>query len=499
MLVAQRDGVRVEAIGLTRADRGVLHDVSATAEPGELVAVTGPSGAGKTTLLRCLAGLLRPSSGVVLHNDEPPSTVGYVPQDDTLHHELPLRRTLLYAARLRMPVGSDYAGAVTRVLAALGLTPVEATRVGLLSGGERKRASIAVELLTQPQVFFLDEPTSGLDPVAADELMRLLRGLASGGTTVVLTTHRPADLGFCHQVWTVEAGRLVATDRLGRAITEEAPEPITGRRLGGFGQWALLTRRGLDILRRNRLTLAILAGSPIAVIMMFAVLFRPGAFSYAHPSPGATAMIMFWVAFGAFFFGLTYGLLQICVETAVLRRERLAGLRVGSYVLSKVAMLVPLLAVVNAAMLGVLRLLDRLPWGLTSMFVTLMCSSLAALALGLLASAAVSDPSQATLTMPMLCFPQVLFSGAILPVPLMAGAGRLLSYAMSNRWAYGALGHAAGLNGLWLHGRSPLGPPLLASYGRTFAGPPVTSWLILGGFTVVLLAATCSVLTRKTS
>ncbi|MGH8964320.1 MAG: ABC transporter permease, partial [Actinomycetes bacterium] len=267
-------------------------------------------------------------------------------------------------------------------------------------------------------------------------------------------------------------------------------------------QWRVLTRRTADSIVRNRLTLAILLGSPALVLAMFAVLFRPGAFSPASPSPGATVMILFWIAFGGFFFGLTYGLLQICAELPVVRRERLTGLRVGPYVLAKVAVLLPLLAVVDALMLGVLRGLDRLPamgWGTYGeLFLTLLLCSLAALALGLLVSAAVTDPAQATMALPMLCFPQVLFVGAILPVPVMAAPGRWLSYAMSNRWAFEGLGHSLGVERLWGSGRSPLGPPLLASYGDTFARAVAVDWAVLGGFTALFLAGACLVLARRT-
>ena len=130
---------------------------------------------------------------------------------------------------------------------------------------------------------------------------------------------------------------------------------------------------------------------------------------------------------------------------------------------------------------------------------TLLLSSAAALGLGLLISAAVSEPSQATIALPMLCFPQVLFVGAILPVPTMAVVGKWISYAMTNRWAFEALGHSLGVAGLWANGRSPLGPPLLASYGTTFARPVTADWLILGGFTVAFLAATIAVVIRKTA
>ncbi|SBV25485.1 ABC-2 type transporter [Micromonospora krabiensis] len=239
------------------------------------------------------------------------------------------------------------------------------------------------------------------------------------------------------------------------------------------------------------------------VLGMFALLFRPGAFDPADPRPAVTVMILFWIAFGGFFFGLTYGLLQICTEVPILRRERLAGVRFGPYLLAKVAVLLPLLAAVDVALLGVLRGTDRLPpvggGDFAALYATLLLSSAAALALGLLCSAAVDDAAQATLTLPMLCFPQVLFVGAILPVPEMAAGGRWLSYAMSNRWAFEGLGHTAGVAQLWRDGASPLGPPLLASYGDTFARPVWVDWLVLGGFALLFLAGAWAVLARKAS
>ena len=237
----------------------------------------------------------------------------------------------------------------------------------------------------------------------------------------------------------------------------------------GLTQWGVLTRRTLETLVRNRLTLAILVGSPALVVGMFAILFRPGAFDFQDPSPSSMVMIGFWVVFAAFFFGLTYGLLQICTERTILRRERLVGLRLGAYVASKVTVLVPFLLLVVVAMLGVLRLLDRLPSRplstYASMGVGLLLCAVAALGLGLLTSAMVGNVAQATLALPMLCFPAVLFSGAILPVNLMARAGAALSVVIPSRWAFEVIGHDLGARRILAEGGSPLGPPLLASYG----------------------------------
>jgi hypothetical protein len=253
---------------------------------------------------------------------------------------------------------------------------------------------------------------------------------------------------------------------------------------------------------RNRLTLAILVGSPVVVLAMFLMLFRAGAFEPATVDPGTCVMIVFWIAFGGFFFGLTYGLLQVCTELAIVRRERLTGVRLVPYVGSKVVVLLPMLAVVDLVLLGLLRVLERLPAvgarDFSALYVTLLLATAAALALGLLCSAAVSDVSQATLMLPMLCFPQVLFVGAVLPVPSMAPVGRGLSYGMSNRWSFEALGHTAGLPGLFRRGGSPLGPPLLASYGDSFDRPLWQSWCIIAGFGVLFLVGAGVVLAART-
>src|SRR5215472_1732916 len=195
------DGVRaaieVRAVG-QQARHGVvtLRDVTLTVEHGELIAIIGGSGSGKTTLLSTMCGLRPPAHGEVIRASGGP--VGYVPQDDIIHAALPLQRTLRYAAALRgVPNPPEAVEAVLRVLELSGR---EVVPVGGLSGGERKRASIAAELLAGPGVFFLDEPTSGLDPARGAELMRTLRGLCNDGTTVVLTTHNPLDAETCDKV-----------------------------------------------------------------------------------------------------------------------------------------------------------------------------------------------------------------------------------------------------------------------------------------------------------
>jgi ABC-type multidrug transport system ATPase subunit len=530
----------VAVVGVSRhaGERPLLHQVSFSVAPGELVAVVGGSGSGKTTLLETMAGLRRPTEGQVLHDGAPvvagapaAARVGYVPQDDIIHRELPLRRTLHHAARLRLPAGTaapDASRIVDETLRDLDLADRAGVRVADLSGGQRKRASIAVELLTRPRLFFLDEPTSGLDPSTSAELLGVLRRLTDRGVTVVLTTHDPTDVEACDRVVFLardghlafsgtpaearayfEVGHLSAVYRLLASqtspptwtaampdVTSPAPARTAPPRqtVGPLRQWALLCRRTADVMVRNRLTLAVLVGSPALVTAMMTVLFRAGALSATGPEALGPAQMVFWIAFAGFFFGLTYGLLQIVGEMAVFRRERFAGLSVGAYVLAKVAVLTPLLALVAAILLGTLGLLDRLPalgWPTyAALFLTLLGESAAALALGLLASAAVADAAQATLALPMLCFPQVLFAGAVVPVSQMAPPGRVISFGMANRWAFEALGRV-----LPLHPDE--GGPAMAPFAEAFSGPALTGWLVLTAMAAVLTGATVAVLRRR--
>jgi ABC transport system ATP-binding/permease protein len=544
-------GGRVDAINVCRqvGARQILQKLSLSIEPGELVAIAGGSGAGKSTLLEILARLQPPSAGEVRHDGVVRGTrvsadtrIGYVPQDDIIHLEMPLRRTLRYAARLRLPSGTSTAEAdrvVEETMYELDLADRAEVPVRALSGGQRKRASIAVELLTRPRLFFLDEPTSGLDPSTAADVMRMLRRLTQRGVTVVLTTHEPAGIDVCDRVvFLARDGHLafvgsptearryfgvkdldVVYDRLAGEYTPQiwaerfadnagkseslarpavSPVPATRsdvRRTGMVRQWWLLTRRNVDVLVRNRLTMAVLLGSPVLVTAMMATLFKRGAFDPGSAAGVGPAQILFWIAFDGFFFGLTYGLLQIVGEMAVFRRERLAGLSVAAYVASKVAALLPVLAAVSAVLLGVLRVLGRLPaagWDVYALlFVTIVLEATSALALGLLASAAVSNAAQAALALPMLCFPQVLFGGAIVPVDQMAIAGRLMSFGLSNRHAFEALGRDLELD------RYTATLPAMSAYRDTFHGGTGASLIALASFAVVFTLATVWVLDRR--
>ncbi len=190
-------------------DKILLDHVTFKATPGDFIALMGPSGAGKTTLLSVLNGYLRPTSGQVRVNGESlyaiydalRGSIGYVPQDDIVHSELTVFEAIKYSAQFRLP--SDFKEdeidrRVEQVIKDLGLEQVKNLQIGkperkVLSGGQRKRVNIALELVTDPALMFLDEPTSGL---AADDtvaLIDLLANLAKKyGKTIIVTIHQPA-------------------------------------------------------------------------------------------------------------------------------------------------------------------------------------------------------------------------------------------------------------------------------------------------------------------
>lgn len=223
-----RSKTRIDCIDITkevdnRSGPGkikLLDDVDLTIQANEFVGLLGPSGAGKSTLMDSLNGMRPATSGYVLinnldlyqHLDSLKQSIGYVPQDDIIHRELTVYRTLYYVARLRLSRDVSTAEIdqiVGEVMDVTGLSERRDVPVGQLSGGQRKRVSIAVELITKPSVIFLDEPTSGLDPATEEKIMKLFRQIAESGRTVVLTTHAMENVKLFDKIVVMMRGKLV--------------------------------------------------------------------------------------------------------------------------------------------------------------------------------------------------------------------------------------------------------------------------------------------------
>ncbi|PIE69814.1 MAG: hypothetical protein CSA21_00400 [Deltaproteobacteria bacterium] len=227
------DDIQLECVGISvrvsKRPQAILDDITLSLKPGEFVGILGPSGAGKSTLLKTLNGYLPPSSGTVLLNETPlyqayqmfRSTIGYVPQDDILHQDLSVAKSLEYVARLRLPGDLDREERVNIVdstVEALGLAHVKQQNIAQLSGGQRKRVSIGAELLTRPSILFLDEPTAGLDPSVEERIMRHFKKMTHNGTTILITTHILYSLDLLDRVIILSQGKLVFFGRPGEAM-----------------------------------------------------------------------------------------------------------------------------------------------------------------------------------------------------------------------------------------------------------------------------------------
>jgi len=214
------DSLSAHALTVKIGFRSLLSQVSLSLSRGEVAAIIGPSGSGKSTLLKALCGVSRPTDGHVYvgqsdfyqHFDQFRQSIGYVPQDDIIHRELTVQEALTYVGRLRLPSDAPPEFIKARVDEVLGQVDLIERRhlpIHKLSGGQRKRASIASELITAPPLLFLDEPTSGLDPALELNLMQLMQRLAKQGRIVFLTTHVMSNLPMMDKIGVVVEGRLL--------------------------------------------------------------------------------------------------------------------------------------------------------------------------------------------------------------------------------------------------------------------------------------------------
>lgn len=418
--------LRVGAIGVTQTvheeppligpRKVLLDDISITLLPGTFVAVVGASGAGKTSLLRALSGQAHGQQGAVFYNGLNvqqlrrgfSTTMGYVPQDDIVHKNLTVEAALHYAARLRLPCGTSHGEIIARVrqvLEDVELTDQRQQLISRLSGGQRKRVNIALELLGNPAIFYLDEPTSGLDSGLDLRMTQLLRRLAGRGKTVVLVTHKTSNIDLCDDVCFLAPGgplayygpparlkaffhsdnyasiynllyedperwatlfrkspdyaQYVEAPRAqpgGTALATEdgsAPWLVEPPCNSAIRQFWVLTRRYLNVMLHDLPTLLILLlQAPIIAILVWpmadhevqhnvAVNIRPNG----PPEDIYAQRVLFIVVASAIWFGIINAACEIVKEDPIYRHERAVNLRVLPYVLSKVTVLGGLLAI----------------------------------------------------------------------------------------------------------------------------------------------------------
>ncbi|MET8804213.1 FHA domain-containing protein [Streptomyces sp. NPDC004546] len=473
-----------------------------------LLAVVGPSGAGKSTLLNALTGQRPADRGTVLYDGrdlyrdfaELRQRIGLVPQDDILHPQLTVRAALTYAAELRFPedtAASERRARVDEVIGELGLEQRADQPVHSLSGGQRKRVSVALELLTKPSLLFLDEPTSGLDPGMDRSVMNMLRGLADDGRTVVVVTHSVLSLGVCDRLLVLAPGGKVAyygppDDALAFFGFEQWPEafeafdrdperdwareyrespfhrhyvaesttqphhpgpapvsPAPPPRPRGWGaQLGTLVRRYAAVLGSDRTFLLVM----IALPFVMGAMARALAGGRLARDTAMNALLILCV--GAVLTGAANAVRELVKERVVYQRERAVGLPRSAYLMSKIVVL-GTISVVQAVVLTLVALLGvdlNTPGGRGVLLPPLVEIALAAaflaftaMMLGLLVSALVRKEEVTMPLLVLLAIVQVVFCGALLPLNGVPGLEQL-SWLVPSRWALGAMAGTVGLS-----------------------------------------------------
>lgn len=519
--------------------------VSLNIKPGELIAIIGGSGAGKSTILNCMCGYLQPTQGDVFINgvnlyenfDALKKLVGYVPQSDIVYDNLTLHDMLLYTAKLRLPkdtTSSEREAAITRAIEIVELSEKRDSLIKSLSGGQRKRASIAVELLSDPNLLFLDEPASGLDPGTERNLMQSLRDMADGGKTVILVTHSTLQLKLCDKiVFMGKGGNLCFFGSYDEAlaffgvsdivdvynmITEQAKHwsgkfeksrasvrkirqtsAVSGKsKESRLKQIGVLGARYLKLVvnDRQRLLLLLVQAPLLAVLISFV------ADGEQFKQYEMTKSLLFALSCSAFWVGMLNAIQEICKERPIMKREYMTGLSLSSYVASKAMVLGGLCLLQSVLIAGVFRILVGIPdvgvivppflEMLTTTFITAMAST----SMGLFVSSLFTNADRAMTVAPILLMPQILFSGLIFK---LGDATEIISWIAVCRWSMEGYGTTANLNDLPLRlQQEGLPVPHEAEAFFEFTGTHLLmSWGTLAVYTAVFLILTRIILTKN--
>ncbi|GHH14425.1 FHA domain-containing protein [Streptomyces lanatus] len=489
------------AVTVDHGAKTLLDHVSFPVGEKCLLAVVGPSGAGKSTLLNALTGQRPADHGTVLYDGrdlyrdyaELRQRIGLVPQDDILHAQLTVRSALSYAAELRFPQDTAKAERLARVdevIRELGLQQRAEQPVHSLSGGQRKRVSVALELLTKPSLLFLDEPTSGLDPGMDRSVMHMLRGLADDGRTVIVVTHSVLSLDICDRLLVLApGGRIAYYGPPEEALTyfgfENWPEAFEAFERDQDRDWATHYRtslfqqqyvadataqprrpdsapvaisrpprprtRGAQLNTLIRRYIAALSADRTFIVIMIALPFVMGAMTRALSGGSltqdkATAALLI-LCVGGVLTGAANAVRELVKERVIYQRERAVGLSRSAYVLSKVVVL-GTITVLQAIVLTLVALLGvdlKAPGGegvlmppLVEITIAVALLAFTAMMLGLVISALVSKEE---VTMPLLvlvAIVQVVFCGALLKLDGVVVLEQL-SWLVPSRWAFAAM------------------------------------------------------------
>ena len=456
-----------------------LHPMSFTIPARCFVAIMGPSGCGKTTLMNILNGANPATSGKVYihglelsHNFELlKQKIGYVPQDDIVHKELTVNQSLFYAAKLKMnkdTKNEEIWERIDEVCKNLNIDEKEIreNKVKNLSGGQRKRVSIAVELLNNPSILFLDEPTSPLDPETIDGFLKSIKELTVlENTTVIMVTHKPTDIPYTDRIIFLakrgypayygnekniytyfglsDENIIDVYSALSRESKleewykkwQEAHQPVevkedpstvkTRSRYSLIRQYFWLTGRYARIKLNDKANMLILMAQPLIIPLALIYIFSELRIG-----------VLFLMAVSAIWFGISNAAKEIVEEMPIYTRERMFNLNIISYLFSKITIL-SLIALIQI-ILFVLILKFRFTGdeiklvNIPHMIVFMFYLAFSATLLGLLLSVLFRNSQQVMSIIPIILIPQIIFAGVIANIDTKDK--ELLSYIMLSRW-----------------------------------------------------------------
>ncbi|WP_280421601.1 FHA domain-containing protein [Nocardia carnea] len=512
-------GLTVHGVGFTvEGNKQLLVDVNMQAGRGTLTALIGPSGAGKSTLSRLIAGSTQPSGGRVvfegrdLHAEYEAlrSRIGMVPQDDVLHRQLTVRQALGFAAELRLPPDSSKADrqqVIDGVLRELSLTEHADTRVDRLSGGQRKRASVALELLTGPSLLILDEPTSGLDPALDRQVMMMLRELADAGRVVIVVTHSVACLDMCDQVVLLAPGGKTAyagnpagvesalgTSDWAKIFADVAanpdaafahyrsrqaalpPPPPPAARQGGGGsppqsgawkQFSTLARRQLRLILADRGYMSFLVLLPF--VLGGLSLLVPGSNGFGRPpliqqddgsfvpnGDSEPQMLLVVLILGACFMGMTLTVRDLVGERTIYVRERAVGLRSGAYLWAKITIFGLAALVQSAVLVGFVLLGKKRPqegsvlaMGGAELYIDIAATAVSCVVLGLLLSSLAKSSEQVMPLLAVAIMGLLVMAGGMIPVTDRVVLEQV-TWLFPSRWGYAAAASTVNIRELFI-------------------------------------------------
>jgi ABC-type multidrug transport system ATPase subunit/pSer/pThr/pTyr-binding forkhead associated (FHA) protein len=449
-----------------------LHECTLEIPNKSLLAVMGPSGCGKSTLLKALNGDAPPTSGNVYigglelneNFDYLKTQIGYVPQDDIVHRELTVEQSLFYAAKLRLENTSNenIRQKINQVLTDLNIDHIRENIVGKISGGQRKRVSIAVEILTDPLILFLDEPTSPLDPQTIEEFLEILRKLSDKGTTVIMVTHKPEDLNYMdtvifmaeggHKVYygdtssylnyfkvddTVKVYAQLAMPHVSKWISNHkqnhpelgknqvSKEKRNSRSANFFHQFWWLTIRYFNIKLNDRLNTLILVGQAPIIAGLICLIFEDISMS-----------VPFLLAISAVWFGTNNAAREIVGEAPIYKRERMFNQGIFPYIFSKITVL-GTFAAIQAFLFTIIITINFSKsdptWDAPLLtFTWMLIVSISASIMGLFLSAVATTTEKVMTIVPIALIPQIMLAGIVAKItsPLV----EIISYFTLSRW-----------------------------------------------------------------